>query len=960
MKRTTGPNRLRWAIIICSSLLFSPANAWKIDVHAWIATQVLEDAKDGTIVIELGEGTQKNSVRINIPRKYAVAIRQSPEMFVLGSLGPDAFPDVVAGQTVIHPSVAGGWGTSEWLQHLMDSPGLSNDELAFVLGYLTHAASDTFAHTFVNRYAGDVFDLSDHPTAAVRHIKIESFVSNYLPPITHPRTGKLSDAADLLRINGRVEFPENMVKERLLLNASAADQYSKGGGVHLSAAYQLHQSLDELLAEDGLLRDLEKTAIDLAAELYLGIPIDDEITGALVDLHTKMNEKLNEGAAELKQLALDLNEGISELEGLNTDFAEQRFLDAANLADDGIDLAAKILTLNNNLDDAVKELDKVKNTYDEIKDKVCDSVAKYTGFCIVWKEVTKKVETEAWKLAKQSVTDIQNTINRTRDDLKTVSQDARVVIRDTFDVVRQAHEIHKLARDAIIKFTADTISGDQFREHFERWRDGIPVALVEFTRANATAIVNSIDPNKPSVTEPLATWLVCYGPVFLSVPHGPLEDACKIYEEIGNLQDELDELESSVADLAGLGEILKLKKKIEGEIQKIKAKIFNIAITEGLREFDKHARTPTLPLYKALTEEMTESDLNAEFSIDSSGQGLPLIPDVGARVKIEMAIQEGSFDATEFNAVYNSVALSKLALLDSAGLRRLAAFGEIENSIYGPRLYGDGSVEGENVLFGFLRSIDGNHQWQELAPPHPRTGGFDNADFDQRYTYPNTFGFGYRDSGCERVKGMRLWVDRNARENLFKQIFRGPVIAGVDSPQSLGDGFARTLHSTYPELFGDDLEWGRDAITLKEQSVALRLLGEGKPNGRVLISTRDHQLGELEYDENGKLNASLSISSKALPGYVHFKETGGRNAITFGFPLGCSISNEVVESGARAEVVVEQGDTLWHITKRITGDGNKYPELVAANSEVIADPNLIFPGQTFMTPWHLPVSINGM
>lgn len=45
---------------------------------------------------------------------------------------------------------------------------------------------------------------------------------------------------------------------------------------------------------------------------------------------------------------------------------------------------------------------------------------------------------------------------------------------------------------------------------------------------------------------------------------------------------------------------------------------------------------------------------------------------------------------------------------------------------------------------------------------------------------------------------------------------------------------------------------------------------------------------------------------------------------------------------------VVPGDTLWGIATAYYGDGTRYPEIVAANG--IENPNLIFPGQTFLIP----------
>jgi nucleoid-associated protein YgaU len=47
---------------------------------------------------------------------------------------------------------------------------------------------------------------------------------------------------------------------------------------------------------------------------------------------------------------------------------------------------------------------------------------------------------------------------------------------------------------------------------------------------------------------------------------------------------------------------------------------------------------------------------------------------------------------------------------------------------------------------------------------------------------------------------------------------------------------------------------------------------------------------------------------------------------------------------------VERGHTLWGISQKFYGDGSRYAIIFSANSEQIRNPNLIYPGQTFVVP----------
>jgi nucleoid-associated protein YgaU len=47
---------------------------------------------------------------------------------------------------------------------------------------------------------------------------------------------------------------------------------------------------------------------------------------------------------------------------------------------------------------------------------------------------------------------------------------------------------------------------------------------------------------------------------------------------------------------------------------------------------------------------------------------------------------------------------------------------------------------------------------------------------------------------------------------------------------------------------------------------------------------------------------------------------------------------------------IVSGDSLSKIAKREYGNANDWPKIVAANSDVIKDPNKIFPGQEIKIP----------
>ena len=49
-------------------------------------------------------------------------------------------------------------------------------------------------------------------------------------------------------------------------------------------------------------------------------------------------------------------------------------------------------------------------------------------------------------------------------------------------------------------------------------------------------------------------------------------------------------------------------------------------------------------------------------------------------------------------------------------------------------------------------------------------------------------------------------------------------------------------------------------------------------------------------------------------------------------------------------VVVQPGNSLWRIARRVYGRGIQYTVIYQANSGQIVDPDLIYPGQIFNLP----------
>lgn len=197
--------------ILMLNLILPTARAWKITTHVYFADIALADALDdghvtiyrvdyhsGEILGEIGEYA--------VAPDILVALHSNAAQYRAGTIGPDAYPDMVTGQVVIHPDPDHTdieHGSDAWLRYLWEqahSDDYKDDPAvrAFVVGFLTHAAGDVYGHTFVNNFTGGPFTFSPVENA-VKHVLLEDYIDKRLPQEV---LGTPFFAAENMNVNG--------------------------------------------------------------------------------------------------------------------------------------------------------------------------------------------------------------------------------------------------------------------------------------------------------------------------------------------------------------------------------------------------------------------------------------------------------------------------------------------------------------------------------------------------------------------------------------------------------------------------------------------------------------------------------------------------------------------------------------------------------------------------------------
>lgn len=155
----------------------------KSKTHIYLANLIMEDLERGGLELE-GFG------KYQIPEEIRKAILGNADYFRAGAIGPDFYPDMIVGQTIIHPENSG-----EWLEYMFRQvteistaderrPGI----VAFFAGVMTHYAADLYGHDYVNGWAkgwfpsvDEILSSAEKAKIIIRHILVETYMDQKVP-----------------------------------------------------------------------------------------------------------------------------------------------------------------------------------------------------------------------------------------------------------------------------------------------------------------------------------------------------------------------------------------------------------------------------------------------------------------------------------------------------------------------------------------------------------------------------------------------------------------------------------------------------------------------------------------------------------------------------------------------------------------------------------------------------------
>ena len=129
----------------------------------------------------------------------------------------------------------------------------------------------------------------------------------------------------------------------------------------------------------------------------------------------------------------------------------------------------------------------------------------------------------------------------------------------------------------------------------------------------------------------------------------------------------------------------------------------------------------------------------------------------------------------------------------------------------------------------------------------------------------------------------------------------------------------------------------------------LVLSGRAEPGTEVRAFVDDRAVGVVEVGEG---RWQLAPEDAVSPGQhaLRIEQIGESGTVMAELSLPFSRAGPDELALAEGQVVVQPGNSLWRIARRVYGQGIQYTVVFEANRDQINDPDLIFPGQIFALP----------
>lgn len=137
-----------------------------------------------------------------------------------------------------------------------------------------------------------------------------------------------------------------------------------------------------------------------------------------------------------------------------------------------------------------------------------------------------------------------------------------------------------------------------------------------------------------------------------------------------------------------------------------------------------------------------------------------------------------------------------------------------------------------------------------------------------------------------------------------------------------------------------------------DESGSVIFSGRAEPGATVRVFADGEVVGETTAGPNGRW--SVQAGRDFAPGVYNLQvdqiDADGRVTAVIALPFERASEEDALAAREAGRVVVQPGNSLWRIARRLYGDGVQYTVIYQANRDQIRDPDLIYPGQVFAAP----------
>jgi nucleoid-associated protein YgaU len=172
-----------------------------------------------------------------------------------------------------------------------------------------------------------------------------------------------------------------------------------------------------------------------------------------------------------------------------------------------------------------------------------------------------------------------------------------------------------------------------------------------------------------------------------------------------------------------------------------------------------------------------------------------------------------------------------------------------------------------------------------------------------------------------------------------------PALAVLAAPA----GPSRVLQAPSTQPAGPGARLALGTLDYDEHGT-VRFSGSAPPNAPVRVYLDNARVGEATADRDG--HWTVSPSAVVSPGMHSLRvdqiTPQGRVASRVETPF--QREALALSQVAAGQVVVQPGQNLWRLARRVYGNGLRYTVIFQANKDLIRDVRLIYPGQVLSVP----------